>query len=300
MRPWLIGIPLLVFGFPAQTQADSVAAEATLDKAQAAFRQGVENKPRLLQARKHFSEATDGYWQLHEQGYRIAALYRSLGNAAVLADRWPEAIWAYQCGLKLDPNDRSMREHLAFVRAKVLYSPSGLGRPDAEFWPIWLYRPGLFAWACIGFFFYIALCIGGTLAFAARATLEGHYWQTAETVLIIAGLFLGGWIVISRPGGRRFVIAGALVAALVLVGIGSWQELRQAQGDHAVPLVVLAANADFHRGNGPSYPKHPVLPVLPRGLEARQMHRRGEWLQIRLTTGETGWVHASQALIVGS
>lgn len=288
-------IPLcLILFLPVQGLARTEAE--MLADAQAAFRRGVENKTRLLLARKDFSAATDAYLELHRQGIRNAALYRSLGNTAVLADRWPEAIWAYHVGLKLDPNDRSMREHLAFARGKVLYPPSGVGRPGPDAWPAWMYRPSLFTWACIGFCLYIALCVGA-ITVAARLTFERYHWPALVTVLMFAIVFLGGWIVIARTG-RRYVVAGALVAALVLAGIGFWQEFRQAQVDHAMPIVVMAANVDFHRGNGPSYERHPVIPVLPRGLEARQVHARGSWLQIRLATGEVGWLPRNQVLMV--
>jgi hypothetical protein len=33
-------------------------------------------------------------------------------------------------------------------------------------------------------------------------------------------------------------------------------------------------------------------------MEAQQIHRRGHWLQIRLSTGEVGWVPASNLLVV--
>ncbi len=241
--------------------------EQILAEAQGAFERGVDSKSRLLQARKHFSESTDAYLELHRRGIRTPALYANLGNAAVLADRWSEAIWAYQLGLKLDPNDKAMRDHLTFARGKVIYPPAGQGRLAAETWPYWAHRP----------------------------TMDGLFVLFAAAYLLTWFAATGAFV------GRQFrflILTGILIGITTVFGVGLWQLLQQAWIDRETPIVVLVGNTDFHRGNAASYPKHDVLPLLPRGLEARQLHRRGAWLQIRLTTGETGWVHASNVLVV--
>jgi hypothetical protein len=220
-----------------------------------------------LLARTHFAEAANRYLDLHRRGVRCPALYRSLGNAALLADRWPEAIWAYHVGLKLDPNDAAMREHLAFARAKVLYPPSGEGRLDADTWPIWLHRPTLSELFCVFVGAYSLAWLTGTWALIGRA------W-TAGLASVIAALV-------------------ALTAGAALLHAD-----RQADIDRQTPLVVIAENTAFYQGNAASYPQHASLPMLPRGMEARQIHARGNWLQIRLSTGEVGWLPRRQVLIV--
>jgi len=120
---------------PSHPRADEFLPDfnRSFAEAESAFEKGIENKGRLLVARKHFSDSTDAYLKLHRSGsVRSPQLYRNLGNAAVLADRWPIAIWAYHVGLKLDPNESHLREQLAFVRGKVTYSPKGQGRPEPD------------------------------------------------------------------------------------------------------------------------------------------------------------------------
>lgn len=291
MRPWLIGVPLVLLWPWASAGANGPASEEILAKAETAFRHGVDHKAKLLMARKHFSEATDAYLRLHELGFRSAALYRSLGNAAVLADRWPEAIWAYHHGLRLDPNDRAMREHLRFVRGKVILPPSGQGRPDADVWPMWLYRPTTLV-------LLVACFLAYSLAWAGAMAMSRESPFVMFGAIAILLLAFVGVLVFFSPRPWRVLLTCVALWLAALAGVALWQTNRQTVINQETPLVVLATNTDFHRGNGPSYPRHPVLPVLPRGLEARQTHRRGDWLQIRLTTGETGWVHASQTLIV--
>ncbi len=290
MRAWLIGFPVVLLGMPGFVQAQGPNSAEILDEAESAFRLGVESKTRLLLARKHFGKATDEYLKLHGHGHRSAALYRSLGNTAVLADRWPEAIWAYQAGLKLNPNDRVMRKHLAHVRTKVLYPPAGQGRPEADVWPPWLYRPTALVFLFVCFVSY-SLAWAGAMALSRESP---SVFFGSFAILLLASV---GVMVFLSPKPWRVLFTCVAIWLAALAGGALWQTQRQVKIDNETPLVVLATNTDFHRGNGPSYPKHPVLPVLPRGLEARQTHRRGDWLQIRLTTGESGWVHASQTLI---
>src|SRR5437867_3151658 len=115
----------------ASARASTPANDLILAVAQDSFRAGVLHKNKLLQARKDFGKATDAYLELHNRGIRNPALYHNLGNAAVLADRWPEAIWAYHVGLKLDPNYADLRAHLTHARRKVLYPTGGQGRLEA-------------------------------------------------------------------------------------------------------------------------------------------------------------------------
>jgi hypothetical protein len=270
MRAWLglIGwLVLLLCASITSAQSAPTNNEQLCADAEAAFKRGVEQKEVLLVARKHFVEATDLYLELHRRGVRTPALYLNLGNAATLADRWPEAIWAYHMGLKLDPNDAALPRHLAFVRGKVIYPPAGQGRPEADTWPTWLHRPSIAAYYCTAAAAYLVACLAAAGVFL---------WRSPRLVLVL--------------------IVFTLVALGAIISIESlW---REAQIDRDTPLVVVAHNTQLHRGNAASYPQHAVLPTLPRGMEVRQQHRRGDWLQVRLTTGEVGWIHASAALIV--
>jgi hypothetical protein len=238
-----------------------------LAKAQTAFRHGVENRDKLIQARRDFAEATDAYLQLHQNGVRSPALYRNLGDAAYLADRWTEAIWAYHMGLRLDPNDQIMREHLIDARKKILYPAAGQGRPDADAWPNWLYRPTSGEW-------FTAVAVANALAWIA------------------------GVLAFMRLSNRFLIPAFAAAALAIGAAAGLWSELEKTRFEQDTPLVVVAVNTPYHRGNGPSYPQHASVPILPRGIEARLVHRRGDWLQIRLSSGEIGWVPRNRVLIV--
>lgn len=263
-----IGV-LIALCVPCALFAQSTApTNASLrDEAERAFDLGVKNQARPLQALQYFSQATDSYRGLHERGLRSPALYRNLGNAAVLADRWPEALWAYQVGLKLDPNDAVLREHRDFVRAKVLLPPNAQERETDESWPSWLYRPSLFEFTLAVGFAYVLAWLAVSLAVLRRSRSLA---LVAIFAFFLAAIFAAGW----------------------------WCAFQEAETDQQTPLVILVQNTALHQGNGVSYPPHPELPLLPRGLEARLLHRRGGWVRIRVAKKKMGWVPLERVLIV--
>jgi hypothetical protein len=257
---------LLVAMSARATDAPTSDAEL-LARAEASFRQARADVRKLDAARRQFAAAADDFLELHRRGVRSPALYFDLGNAALLADRLPRAIWAYHRGLALDPNHAVLRDHLAFARERVNYPPGDRGRPAPDRWPAWLPRPTL-----------TVLLLASGIAYSL-AWLGGAWWYVTRTT-------------------PALLATAAL--ALVAVTAGAWYTLdvRDAERDRAEPLVVVARDGTpLQRGNGANYPRHPDAPTLPAGLEARLLHRRGGWLQIRLATGEIGWVPADSVLV---
>jgi hypothetical protein len=196
-----------------------------------------------------------------------SAKFYNLGNAHVLAGELSEAIIAYHRGLRLDPNDSGMRDNLDYVRAKVPYPFGKRGRPEVDSWPPWLYRPAAFQVLVFALGAYSLSCILATRWCMAR---------------------------------RRALLVRAIVVFLLAASCGFyWLHLENEtdwQTQH--PLVVIRDDKlPLRKGNGPSYPANPDLPVLARGMEARKMNERGGWLQIQFASGEVGWVEISAVVI---
>jgi hypothetical protein len=257
------------FGLVGLSVPGGPSTEERLARAQERFRLGVERLGQPAESRRFFGQAADELERL-SGSVPSPAFYLSLGNAEALAGRWPRAIWAYQCGLEVDPNSAALREHLGYARSLVNYPPGNRGRPVADAWPRWLHR-----------------LTAADLLILATSTY-GLAWLA------------GGWWYVRR---RAVPLAAALClfAVALAAGAGYLLEERQAHRTRRDPhLVVVAADTPLHRGNGPSYPLHPDVPTLPAGLEAWSLHRRGAWVQVRLSTGEIGWVRGDAVLIVAS
>jgi tetratricopeptide (TPR) repeat protein len=249
--------------------SESPSAPDLFHQAEAAFQEAVQRRDNPPEARRLFRESAEHYEQLRRQGVCSAALYLNQGNAYLLAGDLPHAILAYRRGLQLDPNDRGLQYALAHARDQVIYPPSSaLGRPAVEHWPPWLPRPTAGPLLALLAVLYGLGCLGLT-----------RWWMTRNGKL----LWLGG-----------IVLTGALlpVGGLALLAYQDGQARRQ-------PVVVIARdNVHLHRGNGSNYPLSQADP-LNRGVEARQLHVRGDWLQVELAGGEVGWLPRSAVLVDG-
>lgn len=252
---------------PGRTEAAWIVQEA-----EAAFRNESEGRiwqfglrPERRYPGDHFGYAAHYYDQLRGAGFGNAALYQNQANAYLLHGSLPEAILAYRRGLRHDPSHRRLQENLEYARSQVAY-PTPETRPPSPAWPPWLSFPSP------DFVLLLAL-----LAYA------------------LACVSLARWLMIRR-GLLRTLLLGGLASALGLI---AWLLLQQHWADPERPLVVVAAKeAAFRLGNGSNYfSYHPEVPYLPRGLEARRLHQRGDWLQLELASGHVGWIHRRDAIV---
>jgi hypothetical protein len=237
-----------------------------LESAEAAFQQGVNSRG-TPEEPKFFLLAAHHYETMRRSGVHNTALYRNQGNASLLAGDLPGAILAYRRGLRLNPNDRQMRANLAYARDQVVYSSADhFGRPAVGWWPMWLprLRPLLTFWILVVFY---SLTWAG-LARSWTSASESRHWLSC------------------------FGLAGSILFTAVLL-----VQLHNVRAEAEHPLVVIAEDKTFLRtGNHALYPQAYETP-LNRGVEARLLQIRGDWLQIELTSGQVGWVPRENALV---
>ncbi len=240
---------------------------ATKEAAEAAFAEGVRLRDEPDKARPLFRRSADLFEELRRGGAANAALFRDEGNACLLADDLPGAILAYRRGLRLAPDDRALQGLLAAAREQVVYKqPGPFARPPVSLRPPWLPR----------------LSPRGSLLLACA-------------VYAFAWLSLARWWMVRRgawlPAG---LVAFAVTA---LLGLALAAEERRERDQDAHPLVVMAEDGVLLRkGNSTAYPRRYETPVN-RGVEARLLFERGDWVQIELSGGETGWVPRGYILI---
>lgn len=249
--------------------APAMPPEAGLsDRARRAFEEGLRLRGDPVRAKERFRAAAAVYEQLRKRGTENAALFRSQGNASLLAGDLPQAIFAYRRGLRLAPADGALQEALAAAREDVARKVTGgFGRPPADDRPPWLPRVGFSGWSFALLLLVYVLCC---LSLARWA-------MTRRQELLLAS-------------GIGLLLTGLAAA---LLGLASLYEKRE----QARALVVIAQDdLPLLLGNGLSY-KSRYVENLPRGAEARVLFRRSDWLQIELSGGEIGWVPLSTVLL---
>jgi len=209
--------------------------------------------------RGDFVGAAEAFEELNRGGAHNPEHYLNQGNAELLAGRLPHAILSYQRGLRLDPSDRQLQTNLRYARDQVRYE-NGL-RPADTSWPL---RPATMFWGAVAFWslMFVALTVW---RMTARFT-----WLAATSFFLTTAILFAG-------------------------GFGSWQ--WQAIHNDASPLIVIAQDTPLRQGNGVSYPTHTKIQEVRRGMEARQLYRRGTWLLIQLPSGDSGWVQESGTML---
>ena len=122
---------------------------------------------------------------------------------------------------------------------------------------------------------------------------------------VIAGVL---WFLVCA-GIVRFVMtrigwwlgfAGTWLVALVGLGALWLYDDRVRARIAEPPAVVIARDADLRKGNADTFSLRMDGPSrLPRGVEARELTRRGGWVQIQLASGISGWVPDAVVMKVG-
>ena len=259
-------IALVLAGVPAGLRQLALADALVLPRAEAAFDRGTKARSHPAEAKRDFQEAATCYQALVNDGYRNADLYRNLGNASLLAGDLPRAILVYRRGLRLAPNDRALHSNLAVARERVSYpEPGRFARPAADTRPPWLPSvPPIWR-------------LGAAMAAYSLAWMALMRWRMLRQ--------------------RRLLGAACLLGIVcLLLGASLAADCWKAREELRHPLIVIADDGVLlRRGNGFQYPPRSEIP-LNRGVEARLLFTRGDWLQIELASGEIGWVWAAYAL----
>jgi tetratricopeptide (TPR) repeat protein len=225
--------------------------------------------PEMGEINSMFSEACDLYEQsdfqsalerfevLVSQGVEDAALYYNLANTYYKLGRRGEAVANYRRALMLSPRDDDARANLELLRSMTgmidtTSSFSLTGIVDA---PLEVASPREL----------------GILAYAAYALASFAF---------LGFLFLGGeW--------RRRSLRGVLVLAAVAVisyALAIYGVSRPGKGDDG---VVIGDEVGLMSGPGAAFEE---LTRLPGGTEVELRARSGIWIEVRLPTGEIGWL----------
>src|SRR5262249_5029636 len=210
----------------------------------------------------------DALDELRLRGVHNPTLYRNLGNANLLADDVGRAIFAYRVGLRLAPNDPSLRAGLVEGRKRVVYSPADprFGRPPEPRYPDWLPRVDV-----------VWLFAGAVLCYSAACLLFAH------------------WRMTRRPGPRTVALI-ALGLAIVCTALAV-DAVRTEHAERDRPLVVIVEDGVLMmKGNNDAFAPRYETPLNP-GVEGRLLFERDGWLQIELTGGEIGWVRSAYAVV---
>lgn len=235
------------------------------------FQKGCQERQRAESGEFEFKRAASFYQKLVEIGASNPALYRNLGHAYVLANDLPHAILTLRRGARMWPHDADLQNSLTEARALVIYpADNPLGRPPVEKRPWYLSSLAALGWLLAAFALYTAACAGVT-----------RWWMTRR-----------GWLLAAGVG----CLLAASLSATMLTGFLLDADRRQRAETQNTLVVINDDGVLLRKGDSLNYPPRYDAP-LNRGVEARLVHERGDWVLIELSRGEVGWVPRRFVLI---
>jgi tetratricopeptide (TPR) repeat protein len=204
-----------------------------------------------------FEGALSIFESLVSAGVRDAALYYNLGNCYYHLGRVGKAIISYRRARILAPRDEDIRANLAFLRSSVGFRDT----TDS-------FDPG------------------------SMATLPGRIASPREwQVVFYAAYYLGAasFVAVLFLSGPLRRHALRVLSLLIVIAIVCWAFAYMGRHRFSAGTegAVIADRSELMSGPGAAFEE---LARLPDGVEVTLRARSGIWVEVRLPTGEIGWL----------
>jgi tetratricopeptide (TPR) repeat protein len=212
-----------------------------------------------------YRQAAAGFEALLDSGLRNAALEYNLGNVYFRLGELGRAILHYRRAERLAPREERLRANLRYARNRVepALTPSGQARLTRQ----------------LLFWHYETSPVERQRALVLFATVG---WS-----LLWAWLW---W-------RRRALVVGGLIGVAVTAALATSLYAQQAAESRQPEAVVIRERSYLRLGR--SEAAEPALKQpLGSGVEVRVLQRRGDWVEVRLPGGQTGWLPESAIEIV--
>ncbi len=215
-----------------------------------------------LYSNQYYSEAVSLYDQLINRGYSHTNLYYNFGNAYYQLGELGNAIWAYEKGLELRPQDDDLQFNLKVANARIV---DRVRIPEPFF---------LIKW-------YGAL----------KQIFSPSQWLYSISVLLLSSATFSavgrGW---KNQFSRMFqlVSSGGLIVAIALSLL--FTDIYFDLSDQEIGVVVAREGRVYA---APSQSSN-LLFLVHEGTKADVSSRQYPWVEIELIDGKKGWLSADQ------
>lgn len=206
-------------------------------------------------AQGRYERAAKGYKSILNADYESVALYHNLGNAHVRLNQVGRAIWAYERGQRLRPDDPRLQHNLEYVRRQAKrplggLPPRGLVALVAGWPPFVLFGLG-----------WLALGMGGATAVIKAGSDQYLAW-------------------------RPHIAWGPVAVGLLLVAVAFGASYVQTHDRRAVVVSERASLRDAPEEAAAT------SSTVEEGAMVEMEARRAEWIRVRLRDQSMGWMPA--------
>jgi tetratricopeptide (TPR) repeat protein len=212
-----------------------------------------------------FEGAQGIFESLVSAGVRDPAVYYNLGNCYYQLGEIGKAIISYRRARMLAPRDEDIKANLGFLRSSVGF------RDTTK-----------------------AFDLGGMVGLPGEIA-SPREWQVifyiayyAGAACLLAVLFLGG-------RARRCALR--ILAVLIVAALACWAfaDRGRAHFSAGTEGAVIMDRSQLMSGPGAAFEE---LARLPDGVEVTLRARSGIWVEVRLPTGEVGWLRETELQIL--
>jgi len=214
-----------------------------------------------------YEKALEWYQKIVASGYQSAALYYNMGNCYFRLNRIGESVLYYQKALKLNPDDKEIRDNLDLARLKII---DRIEAPPRFFlfqwWENLLKFYTIPQWTRLTAFLYVLSMLIAIL----MILFKGHKFVSRIRFL----LWTGGVLTLFS-------------AYLLFVNVRREKSIKQ--GVVLVPAVTLT--------NAPEENSSAAF-ILHEGVTVQIIENRDEWVQISLPDGKSGWMKKADLGII--
>ncbi len=208
-----------------------------------------------------FLRAAALYQEILDSGFVSGAVFYNQGNAFMRAGQRGRAIAAYRQAQRYRPRDPYLEANLQAALGSQPTRPAASLIDYVVFWKAWLSYPEKFQ---------------ATGALAGLTFIFG-----------IARLFSQRRSLFSRLGAASFALT------LVLGFSAGYDWYRFESIEHG---VIIRNDVIARKGNAASY-EPAFTESLSEGTEFEIVERRGNWILIRLTKSQAGWVEEESVVV---
>ena len=220
-----------------------------------------------LYQKGEYQQAIEKYQQILKQGYESGELYFNLGNAYYRLNRLGAARLNYERAKKFLKNDEALNKNLNLLKLRLV---DKIQSPPRFILSVWwqtvldVFNLSLITWLTAGLFVFLLLSTALYLYHKRRQRSERF------KSLMITGLVL-------------FVIAAFIFS----------QKIYQAESEQFGVIMnpTVTLYAEPNTGGTEVF-------VLHEGTRVKIQRRTGDWYEIRLEDGKTGWMQKKYLEII--
>lgn len=237
-----------------------------VEEAQSKYDEGIALRAQHFdQARKRFQDAAEQFELLARSGVSNGKLYYNLANAQLQAGMVGPAVLNYRRAQLYMPGDPSVASNLEFARSQVRSRIPDSGKR-----------------AIIA-------------AILEAVDIVPRNWR----LNLALGLYVLVWTLamvrVTKPEALPRSLVWWCAGAAILLGatVLGPQILQHSLQEG----VVMDSDVVVRMGNGDGFDAQFAEPIH-EGVEFAVLQRRGEWIEIELPNGGTGWIRAEQAQLI--